>query len=83
MFVQFALLSLSLIAVSLSQCERESMRRWACIFGLLSQPFWFVATFEAGQWGMFALAFCYTLAWLRGFYHHWLSMTTPYRRDES
>ncbi|MDB5845709.1 MAG: hypothetical protein JWP79_3019, partial [Polaromonas sp.] len=28
------------LAVWLSQERRESYRRWACIFGMLGQPFW-------------------------------------------
>ena len=29
------------LAVWLTQDKRERWRRWACIFGLLGQPFWF------------------------------------------
>jgi hypothetical protein len=61
------------IAVWLSQDERESWRRWACIFGMLGQPFWFYATWKAEQWGIFALCTLYTYAWARGVWTHWLS----------
>ena len=39
----------------------------------LGQPFWFYATWKAGQWGIFALCTLYTYAWARGVWTHWLS----------
>lgn len=57
-------------SVWLSQDPRAGVRRWACIAGLLAQPFWMHATWTAGQWGIFALSFVYTIGWLRGFRHH-------------
>lgn len=58
-------------AVFLSQDHRQQWRRWACIFGLASQPFWFYATWKAGQWGIFALCWLYALSWARGFVNQW------------
>jgi hypothetical protein len=60
------------IAVWLTQDKRESWRRWACIFGMLGQPFWFYAAWKAEQWGIFALSTLYTYAWARGLWVHWL-----------
>src|SRR5262245_27672368 len=60
------------IAVWLTQDERESWRRWACIFGMLGQPFWFYAAWSAEQWGIFALCALYTYAWARGVWTHWV-----------
>jgi hypothetical protein len=60
------------IAVWLTQDKRESRRRWACIFGMLGQPFWFYAAWKAEQWGIFALCTLYTYAWARGLWAHWL-----------
>lgn len=60
------------VAVFLSQDSRETWRRWACIFGMAGQPFWFYATFKAEQWGMFALCVLYAAAWARGINTHWL-----------
>jgi hypothetical protein len=68
------------IAVWLTQDKRESWRRWACIFGMLGQPFWFYATWKAEQWGIFALCTLYTYAWARGVWTHWLS---PYFQASS
>jgi hypothetical protein len=60
------------IAVWLTQDQRESWRRWACIFGVLGQPFWFYAAWSAEQWGIFALCLLYSYAWARGLWTHWL-----------
>jgi hypothetical protein len=60
------------IAVWLTQDKRDSWRRWACIFGILGQPFWFYAAWSAEQWGIFALCMLYTYAWARGLWTHWL-----------
>jgi hypothetical protein len=59
-------------AVFLSQCKSESLRRYACLFGLASQPAWFWTTWHAGQYGIFALCVLYAGSWLRGFYVHWI-----------
>ena len=61
------------IAVWLTQDKRENWRRWACVFGMLGQPFWFYATWKAEQWGIFALCALYAYAWARGVWTHWLS----------
>ena len=59
-------------AVFFSQQKEESKRKWACIFGLLSQPFWFYSMYVSDQWGVFLLSFVYTISWLIGFKNYWL-----------
>jgi hypothetical protein len=61
------------IAVWLTQDKRATWRRWACVFGMLAQPFWFYAAWRAEQWGIFAMCTLYTYAWARGLWIHWLS----------
>ena len=61
-----------LTAVWLSQDERENWRKWACIFGLCGQPFWFYAAWKAEQWGILLLCFFYAWSWYRGLKTHWL-----------
>ena len=61
-----------LIAIWLLQSKTAQYRKWACIFGLLGQPFWFYASYEANQWGAFTLCFFFTLAWLKSFNDYWL-----------
>lgn len=69
---QIAIALLGTTAVWLSQDERDSRRRWACIFGLLSQPFWFWSAWHAQQWGIFALCFIYAACWVRGVRTYWM-----------
>lgn len=67
---QAAILILSAAAMWLvSGRSRHARLGWA--LGLASQPFWLYATFEAGQWGMFALAVFYSFAWANGLWNHW------------
>jgi len=61
----------SLSAVILSQSALDRHRKYACVFGLLGQPFWFYTTYQAGQWGIFICCFAYTFAWLQGVKTHW------------
>ena len=74
MLMQIILFSLSITAVFLSQRKTENIRKWACVFGLLSQPFWFIATW--GTWGMFAISIVYTFIWAESFYNTFIK-TVP------
>lgn len=69
---QIAIGTFGLSSVWLSQSREVRVQRWACIFGLAAQPFWFYATWQAGQWGIFCLAFVYTAGWLRGVWNFWI-----------
>jgi hypothetical protein len=69
---QIGIMICGLTAVFLSQDSRESWRKWACIFGLCGQPFWFYATWQAQQWGIFALCFLYAYSWARGVRTYWI-----------
>ena len=70
---QLGILVTGVIAVWLTQHKRERWRRWACIFGLLAQPFWFYAAWKAEQWGILAISTLYTYAWARGIWTYWLA----------
>lgn len=69
---QIAIGLFGVAATFLSQDARDSRRRWACVLGLCSQPFWFYATWKAEQWGIFAMCFLYTWSWARGVKTYWL-----------
>lgn len=75
MIEQIGIALTGVTAIYLSQDKRENVRKWACIFGLGGQPFWFYSSWTAEQYGIFALCFLYTLAWARGFNAHWLVRT--------
>ena len=42
--------------------------KWGFVFGLLSQPFWYITSYLHEQWGVFFLSIGYTLSWLYGVY---------------
>lgn len=42
--------------------------KWGFVFGLLSQPFFFVTTLVNEQWGLFLLSIIYTFSWAFGIY---------------
>jgi hypothetical protein len=73
MIEQVGIVLTGVTAVWLTQDKRQSWRRWACIFGLVGQPFWFYAAWSAEQWGIFFVCILYTLSWLRGIKNNWLS----------
>ncbi len=52
--------------------HREAWRKWACVFGMVGQPFWFYSAFHAQQWGILTLTLVYTVSWARGFWNSWL-----------
>lgn len=72
MVVQTVIFITGFFAIWLSQDERSHFRKYACIFGLVGQPFWFYTSFMMEQWGIMALTFIYTIAWARGVFVHWL-----------
>lgn len=82
MIAQLAIMVFGASAVWLSQDKRESMRRWACICGLLGQPFWFWTAYQAEQWGVFIVCFLYAASWVRGFITHWMPAQTKREPDE-
>lgn len=69
---QLAIAFTGVTAIFLTQSKHESRRRFACLFGIAGQPFWFYSAYQAGQWGIFALCCLYTWAWSKGVYMHWI-----------
>jgi hypothetical protein len=71
--VQFFIAIFGVTAIYLSQqSHSKPAQRYACIFGLAAQPFWFATTYMNEQWGIFGLTFLYTYAWWKGFQNHWI-----------
>jgi len=60
-------------SVWLSQDTRPWLSKWACILGMLAQPFWMIAAWKAEQWGIFALSFVYAFGWGRGIRAYWIA----------
>jgi len=68
---QLGIAMFGITAVWLSQDKSERYRKWAPLFGLLSQPFWFYTAWINQQWGVFLLSVVYTVCWLRGVRTYW------------
>ena len=71
MIDQVAILFTGVVAVWLSQDKQESRRKWAPIFGLAGEPFWFYSAWLADQWGILALSLVYSAGWARGIKTYW------------
>jgi hypothetical protein len=71
-FIQIGLVFFGAMAIFLLSCKNEETRRWGYVFGLISQPFWFWAAIESGQWGIFFLSCFYTFSWIRGIWNFWV-----------
>lgn len=72
MIAQVLIALTGMVAIYLTQQKNEHFKKYACLFGLAGQPFWFYATITAEQWGIFVLAVGYTYAWLVGFRNNWI-----------
>lgn len=72
MIDQIAIFVTGISAIWLSQDQRTRARKYACIFGLAGQPFWFYSSFQSSQWGIMVLSVFYTIAWGKGFYLYWI-----------
>jgi len=70
---QIAIAVLGALAAWLSQARGAKARRWAPVFGMLGQPFWFYASWQAQQWGIFAVSVLYALAWMKGLWVYWIA----------
>ena len=46
--------------------------RWGWVFGLSSQPFWFITSYAHQQPGVFIITILYTYIWIKGC-HEWFS----------
>ena len=45
MMIQIIILLTGAIAIWLTQQPNEKLKKYACIFGLIGQPFWFYAAY--------------------------------------
>lgn len=70
--IQLAIAATGVTAIWLTQSSSPKARRFACLFGLAGQPFWFASAISAEQWGIVALCCFYTVAWARGVWTNWI-----------
>lgn len=71
MIEQLVIAVLAPAAIWTSNDSRDALRRWGPVLGLISQPAWYIAAIDAGQWGVLAVCPIYTLAWARGALRDW------------
>ncbi len=64
------------VAIWLTQQSNNSIKKYACLFGMAGQPFWFYSAYSNEQWGVFALCFFYTYSWGVGIYN-WIVEIEP------
>jgi len=60
-------------AIWLTQQKKEEWKKYACLFGLAGQPFWFYSAYTSESWGIFTLVLFYTYFWLLGVKNNWLN----------
>lgn len=68
---QFIIPVSACLAIWLLARDNRSLRRWGPLAGLVGQPFWFVATISAEQWGMLLVAVWFTWVYLETTYRYW------------
>lgn len=69
---QFVIAFTGVIAIWITQQGNESLKKYACLFGIAGQPFWFYSAYINEQWGIFVLCIFYTYSWVYGFYNFWV-----------
>lgn len=72
MIDQIGIAALGVTAVFLTQTKSDRARKYACLFGMASQPFWIYAAISASQWGILIVNVLYTFAWGKGIWMHWV-----------
>jgi hypothetical protein len=77
MIEQVAIALTGVTAIFLTQSRSERVRKYACLFGMVGQPFWMFSAATAEQWGILLLTFFYTFAWAKGVWTHWIRPAVP------
>lgn len=75
MITQLLIVITGALAIWLTQQPNDAIKKYACIVGLIGQPFWFYSAIAAEQWGIFLLTCFYTYAWYIGLKNGWLNNT--------
>jgi hypothetical protein len=73
MIDQIGIALFGVTAVFLTQSKSANARKFACLVGMASQPFWIWAAIHAGQWGILIVNVLYTFAWGKGIWQHWIA----------
>ena len=68
-WLQIGIAVLSIVSMFLL-AMLEPWNRWGYVVGLAGQPFWFIATWRAQQYGMLVVSTFYTAALVLGVVNH-------------
>lgn len=77
MISQLAIAVTGVVAIWLTQQGNNNLKKYACLFGLAGQPFWFYSAYQTEQWGIFLLCLFYTYSWSLGVKNNWLLKESP------
>jgi hypothetical protein len=70
-FIQIGLSVCGLLAIYFVN-RTDKYQKYGSLFGIIGQPFWFIAMWRSEQWVPFFLSIVYTYSWGLGFYNHWI-----------
>ena len=70
MLDQFFIAAFGLLAVVLLARGRPPFTFYGCLFGLLSEPFWFYSAYKAHQLGIMLMVFVYATIYALGVIGH-------------
>jgi len=73
MIDQFFIAITGVTAIWLTQQGNEAWKKYACLFGMAGQPFWYYSAYTAEQWGILVLCVFYTYAWWLGIKNNWIN----------
>lgn len=73
MIDQIGIAVTGVVAIWLTQQSNEEWKKYACLFGIAGQPFWFYSAYTAEQWGIFILCFFYAYSWMLGLKNNWFN----------
>jgi hypothetical protein len=59
-------------SILLTQLSNKECQRYACIVGIIGQPFCLYAMFVAGELGMLVVALLVTFGWFIGIKNYWI-----------
>ena len=57
-------------------------KRWACILGALSEPFWCYTLIYHGQWIALLVKLFYTYSWSIGIWNFWIKPAREKRKNK-
>jgi hypothetical protein len=69
---QFAIAITGGVAIWLTQQGNSNIKKYACLFGMVGQPFWIYSAYNADQLGILALSIFYTYSWWVGIKNNWI-----------